>query len=994
MWLRNNFPIKESEDFQFLQEGNIYCLVLREAYPEDAGLYTCRAINSVDVVSCSAELRVEEVAEVQFLGSIYCLVLREAYLNPEDAGLGHQIKRFDSWHCFNSVDVVSFSAKLCVEEVAKVQFLGNIYCLVLREAYPEDAGLYTCRAINSVDVSSQMRKVSRWSILKLTDEEGEPMVHPEFQQKIRPCEVTEDDPARMDCKVTGVPEPEVTWYKDGLEITQDPDYQFLFEELKLYKDGLEITQDPEYQFLFEESKLYKDGVEITQDPEYQFLFEDEESMCLIVPVASKKHEGLYSCLAGNKLGQVACYARLTVKEKSRRPAHPGPPSFLTTLADVFAVEGSQACFTCTVVGNPDPNIEWLLDSRVLKPTPDFSMSFENDMAKLILKTAYPEDQGLYTCKASNSYGETSCSARLHVSEEYTLDTTHAMPPKFIHTFHDTDAMEGREVRFDCRIIGIPQPKVAWYLHNRWVLYLYLYNWYTTALQCNTPALQAQFNSRIIGIPQPKVAWYLHNRVGKYALIPQPKVAWYLHNRVGKYALIPQPKVAWYLHNSWYNHPLAYTNAMEGQEYALIPQPKVAWYLHNSWYNHPLAYTNAMEGQEYALIPQPKVAWYLHNREVQDSLEYRIFQANDQHSLVIPEVFPDDEGEVVCKAVNSLGEISCSAELFVDEEEPTITRQSREGSTTTVAAAVGVIPNFVQRLQNCAVSEGETATFRCQITGDPRPKVMWFHKKREVTSARRVKMSYTEEGVATLVITGASKGDIGVYACVANSPAGKATCVAKLHVETEVAPKPPYGMPRVSSRTGTSLILSWNPPPPQQDSDSPISYIIEFRELFQKVYNSPGSLQDSRWQVKAKNVRETSYLVDRLQEDCVYFFRISTENDFGVSEPSEESKASNIHEGSDSEDEDVLGRPGLVRQGSVKRRGPPGAPEFLSLPEDCFTLEGGTAVFSCMLSTRPAVSTVQWLWMGKAAVFSCMLSTRPADSTVQWLWMGKVIQGQD
>ncbi|XP_066264222.1 titin-like [Branchiostoma lanceolatum] len=267
MWLRNNFPIKESEDFQFLQEGNIYCLVLREAYPEDAGLYTCRAINSVDVVSCSAELRVEE-------GLYTC-------------------------HAINSVDVVSCSAELHVEE-------------------------------------------------ELTDEEGEPMVHPEFQQKIKPLEVAEDDPARMDCKVTGVPEPEVTWYKDG--------------------------------------------VEITQDPEYQFLFEDEESMCLIVPVASKKHEGLYSCLAGNKLGQVACYARLTVKEKSRRPAHPGPPSFLTTLADVFAVEGSQACFTCTVVGNPDPDIEWLLDSRLLKPTQDFNMSFENDMAKLILKTAYPEDQ--------------------------------------------------------------------------------------------------------------------------------------------------------------------------------------------------------------------------------------------------------------------------------------------------------------------------------------------------------------------------------------------------------------------------------------------------------------------------------------------------------------------------------------------------------------------------------------------------------------------------
>ncbi|XP_066264221.1 striated muscle preferentially expressed protein kinase-like [Branchiostoma lanceolatum] len=440
------------------------------------------------------------------------------------------------------------------------------------------------------------------------------------------------------------------------------------------------------------------------------------------------------------------------------------------------------------------------------------MSFENDMAKLILKTAYPEDQGLYTCKASNGYGETSCSARLHVSEEYTLDTTHAMPPKFIHTFHDTDAMEGREVRFDCRIIGIPQPKVAWYLHNREV--------------------------------QDSLEYRIFQANDQHSLV------------------IPEV------------FPV-----QDSLEYRIFQA----------------------NDQHSLVIPEVFL--------VQDSLEYRIFQANDQHSLVIPEVFPDDEGEVVCKAVNTLGEISCSAELFVDEEEPTITRQSREGGSTTVAAAVGIIPNFVQRLQNSAVSEGETATFQCRITGDPRPKVMWFHKKREVAAARRVKMSYTEEGVATLVISNASKGDIGVYACVANSPAGKATCVAKLHVETE-------------------------------------------------------GENDTRWQVKAKNVRETSYLVDRLQEDCVYFFRVSTENDFGVSEPSEESTASNIREGSDSEDEDVLGRPGLVRQGSVKRRGPPGAPEFLALPEDCFTLEGSTAVFSCMLSTRPAVSTVQWLWTGK------------------------------
>lgn len=59
VWLHDNKEIKPSEDFQYVNQGEVYKLVIPEIFPEDSGTYTCDAFNDSGEVFSTCTLKVQ-----------------------------------------------------------------------------------------------------------------------------------------------------------------------------------------------------------------------------------------------------------------------------------------------------------------------------------------------------------------------------------------------------------------------------------------------------------------------------------------------------------------------------------------------------------------------------------------------------------------------------------------------------------------------------------------------------------------------------------------------------------------------------------------------------------------------------------------------------------------------------------------------------------------------------------------------------------------------
>jgi hypothetical protein len=65
-------------------------------------------------------------------------------------------------------------------------------------------------------------------------------------------------------------------------------------------------------------------------------------------------------------------------------------------------------------------------------------------------------------------------------------------------------------------------------------------------------------------------------------------------------------------------------------------------------------------------PPPSITWFRNTEELQSGPDVRLYYETSTGvcTLEITEVFPDDAGEIVCRAVNPFGEASTSATLLV------------------------------------------------------------------------------------------------------------------------------------------------------------------------------------------------------------------------------------------------------------------------------------------------------------------------------------------
>ncbi|XP_034464799.1 myopalladin isoform X4 [Hippoglossus hippoglossus] len=177
---------------------------------------------------------------------------------------------------------------------------------------------------------------------------------------------------RLDCKVSGLPNPELMWLVNGRPIYPD-----LYHKLLVRENGIHS---------------------------------------LVIDPLTQNDGGTYTCIASNKAGQSSFSLELNVVEKETKL----PPQFVEKLQNMGIPQGTPVRLDCRVVGMPPPAIFWKKDNDTIPRTRD-RISMTQDATGyvcLLIQPTTKDDAGWYTVSAKNEAGIVSCTCRLDIYAQW------------------------------------------------------------------------------------------------------------------------------------------------------------------------------------------------------------------------------------------------------------------------------------------------------------------------------------------------------------------------------------------------------------------------------------------------------------------------------------------------------------------------------------------------------------------------------------------------
>jgi len=145
------------------------------------------------------------------------------------------------------------------------------------------------------------------------------------------------------------------------------------------------------------------------------------------------------------------------------------PKFAQTLPAKFDVKDGQALnLKCSVSGDPEPQITWFKDNSPLSSSDIIDLKYKQGLATLTINEVFPEDQGVYQCKAVNSLGavESSCKLTILPMEQTAKmnGSSGDKVPQVIEHVKSREVEDGTPVTLSCKIGGATKFDVVW-LHN-------------------------------------------------------------------------------------------------------------------------------------------------------------------------------------------------------------------------------------------------------------------------------------------------------------------------------------------------------------------------------------------------------------------------------------------------------------------------------------------------------------------------------------------------
>ncbi|NWX99119.1 HMCN1 protein, partial [Nothoprocta ornata] len=709
-WLRNGRQLTGSEPgISILEDGTL--LVFAAVTPSDDGEYVCTAANEAGSTERKYNLKVHvppEIRDQETVTNTSVVVQHPVSLLCEVSG--------------NPFPIISwYKEDIQVVESSTLQLLHNGKILKLLKAATDDAGQYSCKAINVAGSSEKMFNVDVLVPASIIGAATSSEIAVILNHEIT-----------LECRAKGFPFPDIHWFKDGKPLfVGDPNVELLDKGQVLHIKSARRIDKGRYQCSatnsagkqVKEVKLiihvppsikggnsttevsalldnlinlecetkgtpvptitwYKDGHPIISSSQAQYV---DKGQILQIPRAQVSDSAMYTCRVTNAVGAAEKIYEVDVYVP---PVIEGDADTVQTRQ---VVAGDSVTLECKAEGNPAPLLTWLKDGVPVRAGD--SLRVRAGGKRLELLNASEADTGQYVCVATSIAGEQERKYEVQVLVSPIVEGGGELSD-YIVILHSP-------LELDCVATGIPSPTIMW-------------------LKDGQPVEEGAGQKILLN--------------GHKLLISRAQVA-----DAGRYKCVAANKAGEHERefDVTVHVPPSIKSTGLSERAIVIYKPVTLQCIANG-------------------IPSPSITWLKDGQPV-NTARGNIRLESSGRVLQVVKALLEDAGRYTCVATNAAGEAQQHVRLHVHEP-----------------------PNLEDagRMLNETVVVNNPMQLECRASGNPLPVITWYKDGRPLTSAASATLLQRGQ---VLQIEDAQISDTGIYKCVAVNTAGTAELFYSLQV---------------------------------------------------------------------------------------------------------------------------------------------------------------------------------------------------------------------
>ncbi|XP_037947809.1 titin-like [Teleopsis dalmanni] len=669
-----------------------------------------------------------------------------------------------------------------------------------------DEDLIEDQILQNKEETTSSEVIQEKKVVKKKKKEIKP---PRITEKLRPRQCIPEEPTVLECKVEGVPFPEINWYFNDMLLFASEKYEISVVEhvakLKIAKvtptdvgvytcearneAGVATTRTnlvldkeqgiaPQFskplkiEFTEEKQpeqlkvtvtcqvtglpkpavKWYRGIEEVLPSETVQMFYNEETGDIALEIINPTPNEAVtYSVQAQNQYGRAIGNANILsrvdepLKEILKAPT-------VTPLSALVVPHGGTLLFEATYTGSPKPEIKWMRNGREITVNEDVTIETTETTTIIKIINMTRKRTGKYEVCAKNKIGEAKASGSVVVTDQ--APNKEIKPPRFIQPLQPKYFGENEVAILEAIVESEPLSSFQWFVH--------------------TEPIKSSTECRIVS--QANKSTLLIKNFEKKFVGPYTCRAENVGGSVTSTATV---------------------NLLEES-----PQEEAVEFESPRFIEELIQPVCVMDGEALLLTckvigkPIPKVEWYHNNEKIIETKETTIAQDNDGNcELQITEVFPENDGEYKCVATNKIGEtltkttVNIQAFEYIPDSEITGLTASEEDILDKTLSIDEQPPKIIKKLpEKIEPKEGELAKLEVKVIGKPKPKVKWLRDDEEIFASEEYQIENFDDGTSVLVINHVYPDDVGTISFEAYNPLGVAVTTALFAVEGIVGSK--------------------------------------------------------------------------------------------------------------------------------------------------------------------------------------------------------------